>query len=816
MYLISSYQLFIIAIVCVISRSDDDNKQLQVSSFIQSLELPPLDEKAIDGNGIIEGQYKLLSTKLEKKKRNLYAGCMFNIKATKNVKVSSIAVNTYTTTPLDMVLYIREGGYEEAEYDLDEWMHVVNITVTGQGTGNLTYIPKGSFEPILLEERQRLAIYLYTPNGPNLITSRGQKEGGKVDIGRDRHELILYEGVGKRRPIDTGEVFSSRVFNGAIGYNTVFRKQPAPLGGTDLSGLKVANETFTPNYAVTIKNSNENVFAMQFDGLPEVLVQPNTLLSAELRLFVVEKSYFGGNIYVINNESRNRIFAGKFGRIYSGNYYEIDIAAALERANVSSPLIIAVIYDKGDLYHPLDNNNNTSRAPSLTIGFADDEDSNQDLAELYGTVPPSTTQLGWENSIEPENPIGTYFNYDPNSKYGLSTWNNEEESSERDCTCNNHCTRRQQSPIDLCETDGVCKEHHELRREKGSYGLNNRTRARPIPHIMHNKLRLSYGSRSECEIIGTCERKNPIPPRADFAHAGGNQVKFGDLLHIDIKVKSEHRLCGKQYDAEMQLHYSYYGRHASSLLIEVKDGQQNDHFQELLDFFQAKFNQDETLCRRKQLRARALFDKRRGVQQVHRLFHTPFVQHSKIDATWDPLEAWSMYRSIYFWSYSGTTTEPPCTYVKWRITDVPFHISPRQYIQLKSLMFDHVDPQTCRKTSTHFQESNARPIQMRNRNVPSNNKETIYRCTRENYVSDMERHASGQEKGFDDPKDWTGVDLFPYVESEWPIIDSLSPTLAPSLAPSISTEPTTTLQPSSQPSELPSSMPSSMPSNAGS
>ena len=808
MYLISSYQLFIIAIVCVISiQAHDDNKQLDTSST-RSLELLPPDE--IDGNGIVEGQYKLLSTMLEMKKRNLYAGCMFNIKATSNVKVSSIAFNTYTTTPLDIVLYIREGGYEEAEYDLDEWMQVVNITVTGQGTGNLTYIPKGSFEPILLEKRQILAIYLHTPNGPNLITSRGKKEGGKVDIGEDStknrapmwdgHALILYEGVGKRRPIDRGKVFSSRVFNGAIGYNTV-RKQPAPISGASLSGLRVANETFTPNYAVTIKNSNENVFAMQFDGLPEVLAQPYTLLSAELRLFVLEKSYFGGNIYVINNESRNRILAGKFGRIYSGNYYEINIAAALERANISSPLIIAVIYDKGDLYHPLDNNNNTSRAPSLTIGFAYDEDSNQDLAELYGTVPPSTTQLAWENSIEPENPIGTYFNYDPNSKYGLSTWNNEEESSERDCTCNNHCTRRQQSPIDLCVTDGVCHEYHELRRTTGSYGLNNRTRARPIPHIMHNKLRLSYGERSECEINGTCERKNPIPPRADFAHGGGYKVKFGDLLHIDIKVKSEHRLCGKQYDAEMQLHYSYYGRHASSLLIEVKDGQQNDHFQELLDFFQAKFNEDETLCRSKQLRRRALFDKRRGVERVHRLFHTPFVQHSKIDATWDPLEAWSMYRSIYFWGYSGTTTEPPCKRIKWRITDVPFHISPRQYIQLKSLMFDHVDPQTCRKTSTHFQESNARPIQMRN-----NRTKTIYRCTRENYVSDMERVASGQEKGFDDPKDWTGVDMFPYV-SEWPIIDNLSP-LAPSLAPSISTEPTTTLQPSSQPSELPSSMPS--------
>lgn len=89
-------------------------------------------------------------------------------------------------------------------------------------------------------------------------------------------------------------------------------------------------------------------------------------------------------------------------------------------------------------------------------------------------------------------------------------------------------------------------------------------------------------------------------------------------------------------------------------------------------------------------------------------------------------------------------------------------ISPKQYVQLKKLMFDHVDPDTCRKTSTHYDESNARPVQ------PYKGGAT-YRCRRNNYASDMERAAAGgRRKGFVLRENWKGVKMFPYVEPEFP------------------------------------------------
>ncbi len=313
------------------------------------------------------------------------------------------------------------------------------------------------------------------------------------------------------------------------------------------------------------------------------------------------------------------------------------------------------------------------------------------------------------------------------------------------------------------------------------------------------------------------------PPQADFARNGFNSG-VQDLVNIDIKVRSEHRLCGKQYDAEMQQFYLHKegNLEAISILIEAEGGDEmhNKHFQIMLDFFQGKFNRDESLCQRKQARARALFERRsssssgggdsgdestqlrrRGrassrhaeetmadededeyddntdneaatssssslgsilYESIHSRFLSLIQRREAKELRWDPLQPWEFYRSVHFWAYSGSITEPPCFEdVKWRVTDVPMKISVKQYIQLKKLMFDHVDPDSCRKTSTHYDESNARPVQAYRGGA-------TYRCRRSDYASDVERRASGRVKGFVLEKKWWGVKDFPYVEPEFP------------------------------------------------
>jgi len=308
---------------------------------------------------------------------------------------------------------------------------------------------------------------------------------------------------------------------------------------------------------------------------------------------------------------------------------------------------------------------------------------------------------------------------------------------------------------------------------------------------MHNKLRLAYKERRSLW-------ESPWPPGVDFAR-NGFKTGHQDMIVTDFHVKSEHRLCGKQYDAEIQQYYVHkYGNlEAVAILVEA-NGKHNEHFQIALDFFQTKFDRDRWMCKQKQSRARALLDRKsklRGqspssetaitvvedeetpsfdevveashtssstFEKIHNRFLELIHRETKEMKIWDPLEPGWMLRSIWFWGYNGSTTEPPCfERVKWRVVDVPMKISNAQYIQLKKLMFDHVDPDTCKKTSTHFEESNARPVQ-------PNRGSGAYRCRRKDYTSDRERRASRRRGGFKDRANWRGVDLMPYIDPEFP------------------------------------------------
>ena len=305
------------------------------------------------------------------------------------------------------------------------------------------------------------------------------------------------------------------------------------------------------------------------------------------------------------------------------------------------------------------------------------------------------------------------------------------------------------------------------------YGLRNESLYRPTPMIMHNKLRLQYPERRS-------EEEKPEPPGTDFAN---NVFNSGvqDLVYIDIHVKSEHRLCGKQYDGEMQLfhvHHQEGNLEALSILIEAGGDvpgemgyDDNPHFQVLLDYFQMKFDEDTGLCQRRRRMAEGHKDVVESspslIRRLYRIVQDKYKsityqrRLAKLDK-WDPMLPWFVYRSVHFWGYSGSITEPPCFQgVNWRVLDVPMRISMRQLFQLKRIMFDHVDPDTCLKTSTHYEESNARPVQEWTEGG-------VYRCRRSDYASDMERLASGRRKGFVDESKWWGVDNYPYVSPEFP------------------------------------------------
>eukprot|EP00956_Cyclotella_meneghiniana_P027384 scaffold61162_cov25-Cyclotella_meneghiniana.AAC.1 len=134
---------------------------------------------------------------------------------------------------------------------------------------------------------------------------------------------------------------------------------------------------------------------------------------------------------------------------------------------------------------------------------------------------------------------------------------------------------------------------------------------------------------------------------------------------------------------------------------------------------------------------------------------------------WHPFHP-DIQKTVHFWGYKGSITEPPCTdkIVDWKIMDVPTPISTKQLRQFQQLLFNHVDGD-CRKTSVHAAPGSvARPTQR--------NKLKYYKCTRDNYVSDEERGVCGDD-GCRVP---FGEGLNPYYD---PIVDVTGPpTRAPS------------------------------------
>ena len=84
--------------------------------------------------------------------------------------------------------------------------------------------------------------------------------------------------------------------------------------------------------------------------------------------------------------------------------------------------------------------------------------------------------------------------------------------------------------------------------------------------------------------------------------------------------------------------------------------------------------------------------------------------------------------------------------------DVPVQISMDQLYQMKNILFNNRDSQTCNFTSSHYKGSVARPISQTLK---------YYKCTRDDYVSDDEREVCGDYGCANEP---FGTSLDPYIE----------------------------------------------------
>ncbi|KAL3766476.1 hypothetical protein ACHAWO_004651 [Cyclotella atomus] len=393
--------------------------------------------------------------------------------------------------------------------------------------------------------------------------------------------------------------------------------------------------------------------------------------------------------------------------------------------------------------HPLSLPPTSSSVPSTTAAPSD--------------VPP------FASHEEPIDPDPTYFNYNTrsDSMYGPRSWEivtvlNSTENYWNEFGFNeNMCGTDAQSPIDLCtEPTRLCMEDHEYRTRPGDYTIDGNL---TIKQILPNKLRVVMARRVGDE---------PDPPQTDFSGIGYRSL---DMLNIDIKFPSEHTLCGRIYNGEMQYFFFHPVRRVLIGIAWLFDAQEfnatNDHMQLLIDEFQHIYDANEDACSYNEtstvqndtVAQNDNIDPRDLVESI--LFNRKL----KKPKPWDPFHV-DIQKTIHFFGYAGSLTEPPCTQVLWRVMDVPVKISVDQLYQMQNILFNNRHHETCTYTSNHFNGRVARPVSDTLR---------YYKCTRSDYVSDDERELCG-DAGCDVP---FGRDLEPYVEP--PVFVSGPPTKSP-------------------------------------
>ena len=295
-----------------------------------------------------------------------------------------------------------------------------------------------------------------------------------------------------------------------------------------------------------------------------------------------------------------------------------------------------------------------------------------------------------------------------------------------------------------------------------------------IKEILPNKLRV---------VMARRQGEEPDPPSSDFSGVG---YKSLDMSNIDIKFPSEHTLCGRVYDGEMQYYFYHPVRKvliAIAWLLEAQEGNAtNNHMQLLIDQFQQIYDKNENFCLRNETAQELVLNETRSLHEhknastglhqflpVERNLERTDRRTQKKTRPWDPFHT-DIQKTIHFWGYTGSLTEPPCTNsVLWRVMDVPVKISFEQLHQMQNILFNNRNNNTCTFTSTHFKGSVARPVADPLR---------YYKCTRRDYVSDSERALCGNA-GCDVP---FGKDLEPFVEPE--VFVTSPPSLAPVLSPS--------------------------------
>lgn len=173
------------------------------------------------------------------------SGNMFDVVAVGNIEVNGVDVHISSTAVTTVEVWYRPGSFVGFESSNAGWTNVLTTTVTGMGTGNLTYIPINFAVPI--PAGQTYGFYVTANGGGSFAYTNGTAVG---NIHVQNSDLQILEGKGGSY---FGVTISTRIWNGQMRYTKVGCTSPRiPV-----------TMSVSPSPTVTVVSSNTNICAGQ-------------------------------------------------------------------------------------------------------------------------------------------------------------------------------------------------------------------------------------------------------------------------------------------------------------------------------------------------------------------------------------------------------------------------------------------------------------------------------------------------------------------------------------------------------------------------
>jgi len=158
-------------------------------------------------------------------------GCMFEVHALKDLVVESLDIHVDTTDKIAVEIYTMDGSYLGKESEVDSWRKVADLTVMGNGQGQLTPVREDSdgnraMVPVPVEADQVQSFYVRLPTASLFYTNRDVNSLGQNSVANQSIEIKIGTGVGTE---DFGALlYEGREFNGVVNYNLEFEDPPPP------------------------------------------------------------------------------------------------------------------------------------------------------------------------------------------------------------------------------------------------------------------------------------------------------------------------------------------------------------------------------------------------------------------------------------------------------------------------------------------------------------------------------------------------------------------------------------------------------------